>query len=382
MRCRPLVALAIALAACARAQAPAPEPAPVSERPTVRVPEPSPSPAPAAPEPAPEPIAIEGYEEVAELLAERWIGWWEGEHRMAVARRGPVRFRSDGVEQGLADRELLPGPRRLMVLEDEERPRVVVDEPGVRLLLHVERADAQPVMLARVPLRPEPGFVFLDPPQRGHVVVDLGTWVEALAEEGEATQVRWRGHEVEWTGWVDTQVLGTSVARPEDRSDDDEDAGPELVTKRTTALRERPGKGKTLVTLDDDEFVRAVTKKASRGHRLVEYTRPCEDDVSYVGFVAARDLEVPDFGAGYGCGSGSPGYSRPWGAAESAPRVTIEAGRVLLEPEGPPRVIGCVRESVEMAELGGGVHAVATMWGPILVRLAPEGFGGPCGSKQ
>ena len=33
----------------------------------------------------------------------------------------------------------------------------------------------------------------------------------------------------------------------------------------------------------------------------------------------------------------------------------------------------------EVAELGDGRYAVATIWGPIPVRLAPEGFEGRCG---
>lgn len=372
--------LGACMPACGKATPPVVEPEPV-ERPLVRVPEPSPEPPVQPPVDAPqaiEEVRVEGYDEVAEVLAERWASWRNADFKLAVARRGPVRLAPDGDDLGLADGVSLPAARRLKVIEDSERPRVVADEAGVRLLLHVDRADLQPVLLARAPLRPQPELTFHDPPRRGHVIVEHGTWVDVLEVDGAATKVRWSHPDAERSGWVDTAVLGTTAPLAPPRADSSRASS--LMARRETKLLVRPG-GKTLTTVGEHEEVTTLTAKATKGHRLVEYRRHCEDEVSYVGFVAVKDLFQPNYGMGYGCGRGSPRYERPWGFAQSAPRTRVEAGRVLLELERP-RVIGCVVDPTELADLGGGVYAVATVWGPVPVRLAPESFEAACGAKS
>ena len=133
--------------------------------------------------------------------------------------------------------------------------------------------------------------------------------------------------------------------------------------------------------LEENDEVEVITEKPRRGYRLVEYQPGCEDDVSYVGYVRTRDLFQPEYGLGYGCGRGGMGVPLSWGDFKEAPRVKVEAGRFLLMPN-EARVVGCAVKSLSAASLGDGLHAVPTIWGPVKVRLAPEGFDGACGTEQ
>ncbi len=330
------------------------------------------------PEPvAPVELQIPG--DVAAVLAPRAVSWRLGDVRMGVARRGAVRLRTDGAELGLADGKSLGRTKRVMVVLDEERPRVVTDEAGVRLLLYVDRADAEPVVVVRAPMRAKAGTRIGDPPRRGHVVLQPGTWVESLEQADEHARVQYVGRDALFSGWVDVAALGTTFDRRSlEPTDVDERDAHTWITKRGTKLLSKPG-GRVMIKLDKEDSVVALTAKASAGYRLVEYVRPCESEISYVGFAATRDLRRPTMGQGYGCGSGSIGLARPWGDAEKAPRVEIEAGRFLLDVD-ESTVVGCVLRPTELADLGDGTHAVVTHWGPIPVRLAPQSLQGDCGT--
>jgi hypothetical protein len=265
---------------------------------------------------------------------------------------------------------------RLRVLDDAEYPRVVTDDRDIRLLLHVDRQDAQPVLVRAVPLLPTPETSFGDPPRRGYVILQPGAWVDVTAREGAMAHIAY-GDEPERTmsGWIDAEALGTTMTIT--MVEDADDERPEYVTKRATKLLSRPG-GKLLIELDADESVVAITPRAVNGYRLVEHQPPCEDDLVYVGFVRDRDLLQPTYGMGHLCGSGAIGSAKLFGEAESAPRITLDAGWFLLDAD-TPRVVGCVLAPTEVADLGDGRYAVATIWGPIPVRLAPAGFDVGCG---
>jgi hypothetical protein len=309
--------------------------------------EPAPAPTEASPlEPTPPPIVIEGYSaEVAAVLAESHVVWRGGRTRIALSRRGAVRLRPDGPDLGLRDGASFPAPKRLQVLEDAERPRVVTDERDIRLLLHVDREDARPILVRAVPLRPTPGTTLGDPPHRGHVILKSRAWVDVTAHDGTMVRVTHGDSNRVRSGWIEADALGTTatvVARTDDWT--------AYMTKRNTKLLARPG-GKLLTKLDVDVTVLAISSKAVDGHRLVEYHPPCEDDLAYVGFVRERDLHQPNYGVGHGCGFGSPGIPRLFGDADPAPRVVLDAGRFLLDAD-QPLVVGCVLAPTEVAELG------------------------------
>lgn len=351
------------------AEPPAAEPPPV-EPPPAAAPSEAAAPVQAAPPPA---IVVEGYTaELAAALADPW--WRGGGTRIAVARRGAVRLRADGPDLGLRDQAPLAKGARFKVVEDAERPRVVATERSLRLLLYVERQDARPVIVRAAPLRPQPGATFADPPQRGHAVLRPGAWVDVVARDGAMVQVVYDEPKARLSGWVDAEALGTTATIVRGVADE----RPVYAVRRATRLLVRPG-GEALTELRAGEMVTARTERAKGRARLVEYEPPCQDDFFYVGFVPAGDLQEPEHGIGYGCGfgSGSPG-ERSFGEFDLMPRVTIAAGRFLLDPDRP-QVVGCALAPTEAVALDDGRHVVATSWGPVPVRLAPEGFAGKCG---
>lgn len=325
------------------------------------------------------PPALEGLAEVAEVLAREHVRWTPQDTRMALARRGGVRLRSDGPEYGFADGEPFAVSTPFIVLDNARRPRVVSEQGGVRLLLFVDRADATPIVLDRAPLAPTAGFEFQDPPRRGHVVILPGAWVHELEREDEAVLVR-LDRKRSRKGWIDSAVIGTSFVAAQAPKSDDADQQSWLQAKRRTKIMTRPG-GPVLVTMHADESAFALTERATDGHRLVEYHQPYNEEVAFVGFVASADLRQPNMDSPTGTGRGSFSPRTSWGDAESAPRVEIEKGRFLFDVEHPV-VVGCVATGAELADLGEGRYAVATMWGPVPVRLAPESVDARCGEAS
>ncbi|MCH9684063.1 MAG: hypothetical protein K0V04_21700 [Deltaproteobacteria bacterium] len=379
-----LFAVATSLGGCATAPPPTP---PATQDGDAQTPPAVAAPAPAssavetpAPATKPEPqVAVQLDPLVADILESDSIRSMFADVRVEIARRGPVRLRADGATLGLADGAAFGSSKRLRVVADRDHLRVVTEEAGVRLLLYVDRADARPVLQARAPLRPKPDFQFRDPPRLGHIVLMPGTWVEALEQTEQGVKVKFVGSDGAFSGWVDPTALGTTFS-PGSAPAEVNSEFAALVTRRETKLLSKPG-GRAITTLDNEDSVVPLTPKASNGYRLVEFHRPCRNEITYVGFVAAKHLRQPTAVHGYGCGSGSAGLKRPWGDAKSAPRASIEAGRVLLDLDGPA-VVGCVERPTELADLGDGTYAVRTHWGPIPVRLAPESFTSRCGANQ
>jgi hypothetical protein len=294
-----------------------------------------------------------------------------------MARRGAVRLHADGRQQGLVDHAPFVAAKRLAVVEDQERPRVVTDDHDVRLLLYVERADAQPVVVSRAPLQRHPTVSYGTPPRRGHVVLRPGAWVEVGRPHESMVWVTYRGSDVTLRGWIPEAALGTTATR-----ESHETVDPQLayVTRRKTQLVASPG-GSVLTRIEAERSVLALTRRAEQGLRLVELEPQCVDDLAYVGFVPAHDLFQPNTSSTYGCGYAASDLPKTWGDAESAPREQIAAGRFLLAPERSI-VVGCVIEPTQLAIVGDGLHAVPTIWGPIEVRLAPESFTAPCGTQR
>lgn len=330
---------------------------------------------PPTPTPAPPAITITGYTpEVAALLAEPQVWWRTGDTRIALARRGPVRLRPDGPELGLHDAQPFSDAPRLRVLEDAERPRVVTDGSDVRLLLYVDRQDAQPVVTRTAPLRPSPATALDGPQRRGHVRLEPGAWVDVEERGDVLTRVSLAASDEVVSGWIATDALGTTVTVVEPAELGERHA---YVAKRPTKLLTRPG-GKALVALAEEATVVELDPRLESHHRWVEYRPVCERRLSYVGFVRDRDVHSPNFGSLVGCGSGSGSPAKLFGDAETAPRVVVDAGRFLLDAD-EPTVVGCVLAPTEVADLGDGRYAIATIWGPVPVRLAPASFEGRCG---
>lgn len=374
-------ALACATTPRAPSQAPAPAPAPVAA--VAPAPEPPDAPSPADPSPAPAPtpapapaITITGYTpEIAALLAEPYVGWRSGTTRIALARRGSIRLRPEGPELGLRDAQPFADPQRRRVLEDGERPRIVTEDGDVRLLLYVDRQDAQPIVTRAAPLRPTATTVLDGPKRRGHVRLEAGAWVDVAERRDALSRVSFSAIDTVVSGWIANEALGTTatiVAPPEAAERQ------AYVTKRASLLLTRPG-GKRLVALEEGATVVELDPLPESGHRWVELRPPCEDSLFYVGFVRERDVHSPNFGSLIGCGSGSGSPPRLFGEAEDAPRLVLDAGRFLLDADAPT-VVGCVLRPTEVAELGDGRYAIATPWGPVPVRLAPARFEGRCGA--
>src|SRR5690606_6771397 len=138
-----------------------------------------------------------------------------GESRIALVRRGAVRLEPEGADLGVGDLATFDAARRLMVIEDGARPRVIADDAGVRLLLYVDRADARPILVAAAPLRSRPGASVGDPPRGGHVAVEPGAWVDVEARKPGAAKIRYRDEDVDFHGWVPADALGTTFTRHE-----------------------------------------------------------------------------------------------------------------------------------------------------------------------
>lgn len=366
-----VLAGALACATTPTPQPPAPAPAPVQpEAPPPEATPPSTAPAPAAPA-----ITITGYTpEVATILAERYTWWRSGPTRIALARRGSIRLRPDGPELGLRDEAPFADPPRLRVVDDAERPRIVTDDDDVRLLLYVDRQDARPVVTRAAPLRPSPETSLDGPRRRGHVVLEPGAWVDIEEQRGALTRVSSPTLDGALSGWLDSEALGTTATVAEPPAVGERQT---YVAMRSTPLLTRPG-GKALVTLEEHAALVELDPRTESGHRWVEHRPVCEPSYSYVGFVRARDVYQPNYGSVVGCGSGGGRIRRVLGDAEAAPRVILDAGRFLLDADAPV-VVGCVLAPTEAADLGDGRHAIATIWGPVPVRLAPATFEGRCG---
>jgi hypothetical protein len=364
----------LSLAACARRAAPAaapspapPEPEPVSVAVEAEVDE--------APEPVAAPIRIEGYsDEIAALLVERSLWWRYSDLRISLARRGPVRLTPEGPDLGLADGGEFSTAQRFVVVDDGPRPRIATDTP-VRWLLYVDRADAQPVVVAPVPVRPKATTKLDSRKPRGHAVLQPGAWVDIVTPGETDVEVTYQRFDQKGVlqGWVDAAALGTTIDMSKVAPAPDRVG---YAARRSTTIRATPG-GKVLGTIDADDGMSQLAPGTREGHRFVEYGQPCEDGYTLVGYVKAADLFQPNTGHGYGCGGGSGTVSAVWGEFESAPRVQIAAGRFLLDPDHPT-LVGCVAKPTEFADLGDGRFAAATIWGPIRVRLAPEDFEGSC----
>lgn len=322
---------------------------------------------------------VHGYTPaVAKALAKEHVAW-ATDTWLAVTRRGAVRLVPHGPDLGLRDQAPFPGSKRLPVLEDGERPRVIVDDGAIRLLLYVDRQDLRPVLLREAPLRPDPTTALGDSPRRGHAILLPGAWVDVIATEGAMARVSYGEPEPKLRGWIEADALGTTFTKPPPvRGGHDEEG--QRRARRAAKLRERPG-GKALTTIDEDDSVRILAPAAQQGHQWVEYQPMCERGVRYVGFVQRRDLYTPELGLVTGCGRGGVDIPVGFGEAEGAPRVTLEPGRILLDADSPT-VVGCVHAQAEVAELGEGRYAVATIWGPVPVRLALADVRGDCGKHR
>lgn len=331
--------------------------------------------------------AIVGYTpDVARVLGARNAAWFGADIRIAVSHRGAVRLRPDGPVYGLADGAAFPSLSPMAVLDDTERPRVVTNDPHVRMLVVVDRGDAQPVVVRPAPLLPTARSNIDDPPRHGYVELQRGAWVDLEAQQADHARVtiaidaHGENQAEALSGWVHLDALGTTAAAP---GSDDQDTDEErwFVTKRTTKLRERPGARKALVGVAAKTTVVALTAGPKAGARLVKYRPFCERNIAYVGFVAARDLQRQPNAGGLGFCGIRTFPAGPVEDATSAPRTTLSAGRFVLDPD-EPRVVGCVLQPSEVADLGEGLYAIPTIWGPIPVRLAPESFEGPCGGTR
>ena len=343
------------------------------------------------PAPASRLVQGDGYDEVAGILARSEsyslfpgvesadVATDDPNVWLSVARRGAIRWRPDSQAIGLDDGVPVgENHQDYFVVDDGERPRIVIDEFGVRLLAYVDRADLRPVMLSRAPLAPEPDFSFEAPIRRGHVILEAGTKVQTLERRNGRAQVKYKSPGRWFHGWVDDAVVGTTFVRDRKRK-----RATKVVTRRIrdvarkTKLRLSPN-GPGMLDVADNEHVTALGKPTAEGVQLVEYQLPCNEEATYIGFIDGRQLTDPAE-RGSGCGYGAIGLGIEWGDAASAPRAQIEEGRFLLDSEGQT-VVGCVRTQTELAHFGKGLYGVPTHWGVLPVRLAEtDAYAGRCG---
>ena len=379
------IALGLAIAACGTTTTTEPPTQPPVDAPTAPTPGPDttvPAQAPVDVAEPPPPVPLAGdTPEIRAVLAKKYVGWTKTPGRIAMQRRGPVRLAPEGPDLGLADEGPFPGLQRYGVLVDGERPLLLTDTDGVRLLLYVRAEDAQPVVVADTPLRRRPTERIADPPRRGHIVLHPGAWVAVEETTDTAVRIRYHDGDVARRGWVEPDRLGKVamiIEPPFDQEKADREAASWWTAKRRTTLQATPD-GKVLERLEADDVVRALGPVRG-GQRLVEHTPSCNRDLSFVGFVPSRDFHQPNYGTGYGCGYGSTAAPRQWGDTRDLPRVELSAGTFLTDATST-RLVGCVAKPSKVADLGDGTYAVATIWGPLTVRPAPADFAGACATE-
>lgn len=374
--------LVLAAGAC---RAPAAPVVPPSATPAT--PEPAPSAeiaAPASPDVAPTPTVAGDTDEVRAALARRDVSWTDAPTRIVLGRRGPIRLHPEGDDLGLADLAPLQFDVRLWVVTDGAQPRVAVDAGGIRLLVHVRRDDAQPVVLTDAPLRRAATRGFADPPRRAHLILHPGAWVHVLETRTDSVRVT---HQAEpdapvWRGWIDADVLGTTVTLVDEPYDEDEAVAQMdqwWTVRADTDLRMRP-RGTRMHRLWRGQSVRAIGRPKD-GHRLVAFTFPCNRTVTYVGFVPTGDIFQPNYGMAHGCGWGPQHPPPSFGSQRDAPKLTLKAGRFLVDPEHET-LVGCVAKDTEVADLGEGRYGIATLWGAVPVRLADPEIEGACAEDE
>lgn len=299
---------------------------------------------------------------------------------LAVAKRGAIRLTVDGAPQGTDDDRAIHGGWRLLVVEEGPSPRVVAPVGGVRLLVHVDPADVQPVVVADARVRTQPDETFADPPRRGHATLRRGAWIEAGDRTDGAVAVRYRTPHGPIEGWLADSAVGTAAATAATIDRDTRRRPNELRSKRATTLRTSRAGKETLVEVAADQVLVAVAP-ARGGWRLVQYEVPCEYDFVWTGWVRTRDVFKPDFGRGYACDRSQPTVEGSWGDLRDQPRTVLPAGQFLVDVQ-TARLVGCVVEDQQVADVGGGVYGVATPWGPVRVRLASDNFDGECGAHS
>lgn len=293
----------------------------------------------------------------------------------AVKHRRSVRFTADGPERIDGALEPLDHPLPYEVVESGERPRVAAFGGHLRLLVYLDRGDAQPVMVARAPLRAEPDLSAADQ-ALGFVTLRPGAWVDVEERRPEAVLVR--SVERPFAGWVAPDRV--SAIGPLRDDEWKEPGKPMWSSTRRVAISKTPG-GERLGDVEEGELVIETPTLSRRGHRWVTYRPPCQMDHLLSGFVPEQALESfsdgPDAGGG-GCASGSLiGHGMP-GLPKGGEHVTLAAGRFLVDPDGPT-VVGCVANDVDAIDLGQGRYAVPSLWGPLVVRLAPADVDATCG---
>jgi|GEM_PF-2321907 len=318
--------------------------------------------------------------EVRDLLARESLLRNPLPTRIRLARRGPIFFTAQGRHHGAADEVAFQRPSSFLVVADTEYPRIVVEAGGVRLLVYVRREDAVPVVVADAPLRPSSDLSEVDATERGYIVLRAGAWVDVEDTTESSARVVYtrRDDGQDLRGWIDASVLGSTVTLGGPSADDRESANSWWVTRRKTGVAVTPG-GPLLAEAFEGESVRELGRLQGP-HRLVEYAPTCDENVRFIGYIRDADLFRPNWGAAIGCGWKAGTEPRRWGDAESFPRVELAAGTFLIDVD-TNELVGCVVEPEEVADLGDGRYAVATIWGPALVGVADPGIAADCGTK-
>jgi hypothetical protein len=283
---------------------------------------------------------------------------------IALKHRGHVRYFPDGADLGSGDYGTLKDPLRFYVIDDGDWPRIVTNDPNVRMLVYVDVEDAVYQLVSRTALRPTPDPI-PDPPPHGLVVLHPGARVEVLEDRDDVLQVEYRrGKKEAHRGWVTIDRLSkTAVGYEQDAVEPRY-----IVTKRVDISR--PGSRKPMVRIPKNAFVNLLDTKGTSPSALIDYRQQCDLDVSYVGYVPRKNVVEADFGRGFSCGAAGSRYVRTWGKNKNAPKTKVAAGQFLLDPERG-KVVGCVVQETELADLGDGLLGVASPWGALPVKLSP-----------
>lgn len=290
-------------------------------------------------------------------------------HRARVAPERAAPW-SEADEAGLnAFAPAVNGPYPYVVIEPGTWPRVLSEYGGVRLLLYVDPADAQPVAVRPARLRQK-----ADEPAAGELGVTIypGLPIAAMERAGALTKVHLQDQALRAEGWVDASDVGIlfepKVAPPRDDL--------QVLLKAPTPLLAGPGGARLGETTPEALLACRILAPDQKGFTkvLIRSIDTASNGVGTLNYEARAFVPTsalgPPGGAGIGPAGGLPitGYSETF----TLPPAT----RLYDHPGGS--VVGVTVGRASAWHIGPRKNDwqglwVPTPWGALTLWMAPPG---------